>query len=173
MKKLSLLLYMLLFSLPFVSGSLRPHGLQHARLPCPSPSPGVCPRSCPLHWWCCPGISSSDTLFPFCPWSFPAWGALPMSCLCASDDQNTGASASASVVPGNIQGWFPLRLTGLISLLSQGLSGFFSSTIVQRHQFFGILPLSFCSHNRMRPLGRPSPIGTFVGRVFSAFQPTV
>ena len=97
-----------------------------------SPSPGGCPSSCSLHQWCCPAISFSDALFS-CPRSFPASGTFPMSCLFASDDQNTGASASASVLPGNIQSWSHLRLTGLISLLSEGVSGVFSSTTVQRH----------------------------------------
>ena len=103
------------------------------RAPCPSPPPRVCPSLCPLHQWCHPAISSSDTLF--CPRSFPASRTFPMSWLFSSDDQNTGASASASVFPANIQGWSLLRWTGLISLLSRGLSGVFSSTIVQSHQF--------------------------------------
>ena len=133
--------------------SLWPHRLQHTRLPCSSPSPGVCPSSCSLHQWCHPVISSSDALFSFCPQSFPATGTFPMSYLFTSDDQNTGASAS--VLPVNIQGWSLLRLIGLISLLSKGLSGVFSGTIVQRHQFFGILPSSrSSSHNRMWPMGR-------------------
>ena len=131
---------LLLFDCPVVSDSLWPRGLQHARAPCPSPSPGVCPSSCSLHWWCHPAISSSDTLFSFCPQSFPASGTFLKSCLFTSDDQNIGASASASVLPVNIQGWSPLRFTGLISLLSKGLSGVFSSTTVRGHQFFGVLP---------------------------------
>ena len=94
-----------------------------------------------LHQWSRPAVSFSDALFFFCPHSFPASGTSPVSHLFASDDQNTGASASASVLPVNIQSWSPLRLTGLISLLSKGLSGVFSSTTVQRHQFFGILLL--------------------------------
>ena len=143
-----------LFSHPVISDSLWPHGLQQARPPCPSPSPEICPSSCPLHQWCHPSISSSDALFSFCPQSFPASGTFPMSWL-LSDDQNTGASAS-SVLPMNIHGWFPLRLTGLISLLSKALS-VFSFTTVQRHQFFGILPLQSSSHNCMWPLGRPQP----------------
>ena len=106
----------LLFSHPVMSDSLWPSGLQHARPPCASPSPEVCPSSCPLHWWCHPAISSSDALFSFCPQSFPASGTFPMSQLFMPDDQNTGVSASASVLPRSIQGWFPLRLTGLISL---------------------------------------------------------
>ena len=129
----------LLCIFPIVSNSLQPHGLQHTRPPCPSLSPGVCPSSCSLHQWCHPAISSSEILFSFCPWRFPASGTFPMTRLFASDDQNVGASASASVLPVNIQCWFPLRLTGLISLLAKGLSGVFSSTTVWRHPFFGIL----------------------------------
>ena len=147
---------MLLFSHPVVSDSLWPHGLQHARPPCPSPFPKVCPYSCPLHWWCHPTISPSDVLFSFHPQSFPGSGTFPMSQLFASDDQNTGASASASVLPISIQDLFPWRLIGLISLLSKGLSGVFSSTTAQRHQLFGILPsLQSSSRNCMWPLRRP------------------
>ena len=102
-----------------------------------------------------PAISSFDTLFSSCPLSFPASGTFPMSRLFTSDDQNTGSSASASVLPVNILGWSPLRLTDLI-LLAKGLSRVFSSTTVQRHQFFGILPsLQSSSHNHAWPLGRP------------------
>ena len=115
-KKL-LLHLLLLFSRPVVSYSLRPHRLQNARPPCPSPSPGAYPSSCSLHQWCHPAISSSDTLFSFCPQSFPVSETFPRSHLFTLDDQNTGASASTSVLPVNIQGWAPLRWTGLISLL--------------------------------------------------------
>ena len=107
---------MLLFSDPVMSDSLCPCGLQCTRPPCPSPSPGACPSSCPLHQWCHPAISSSEAPF-FCPQSFPASGTSPMSQLFTSDDQNTGASALESVLPTSIQSWFPLRLTGLMSLL--------------------------------------------------------
>ena len=96
------------------------------RLPCPSLSPGVCSNSCPLSWWCHPTISCSVTLFS-CPHSFPASGSFPVSWLFASDGQSIGASASTTVLLMNIQGWFPLGLTSLISLLSKGLSGVFSS----------------------------------------------
>ena len=130
----------MLFSHPVMSDSLQPHGLQHTRPLCPSPFPEVCPSSCPLHQWCHPVISSSDALFS-CPQPFLASRTFPKSPLFASDDQNTGASASISVLPMNIQCWFPLRLTGLISFLSKGLSGVFSSTTVWRYQFFGILLL--------------------------------
>ena len=147
---------LLLFSCPVASKSLWSQGLKHTRLPCPSPSPRVCPNSCPLHQWCHPAILSSNTLFSFCPQSFAVSGTFPMSHLFPSDGQNTGASASASVLSVHIQGWSLLRLTGLSSLLSNGVSGVFSSTTVRRHQFFGILPsLQFSSHNRMWPLGRP------------------
>ena len=113
---------------------------QYTRPLCPSSSPKVWPSSCPLHQWCHPAISSSNALFSFCPQYFPASGTFPMSQLFASDDQNTGVSASASVLPTSIQCWFPLRLIGLISLLSEGLSGVFSSTTVRRHQFFNTSP---------------------------------
>ena len=141
-----------------MSDSLWPHGLQLTRPPCPSPPPRVCPSSCSLHQWCHPATLSSDALFSFCPQSFPASGTFLISYLFASDTQNTGASASASVIPVNIQGWSPLRLTGLIILLSKGLSGAFSSTTVRRHHYFGILTfLQSSSHNRMWPVGRPQP----------------
>ena len=126
---------------PTVSNSLWPHVLQHARAPCHSPSPAkICPSSCPTHWWCHPAISSSDVLFSSYPQSFPASGIFPMSHLCDSDDPNTGTSALASVLPMSIQGGFPLRFTGYVSLLCKGLSGVFSSTTVWKHQFFVILP---------------------------------
>ena len=130
--------------------------LQHARPPCPSQSPKVFPSSCPLHRWCHPAISSSDALFSLCPQSFPASGTFPMSQLFVSEDQNTGTSASASVLPMRIQCRFPLRLTSLISLLSKGLSRVFSSTTVWRHRFFGVLPsLESNSHNCTWSLRRP------------------
>ena len=118
-----------------VSNCLWPHGLQHTRLPCPLLSPGVCSNSCPLSQWCHPTISSSVTPFSSCPQSFPASESFPISWLFASGGQSIGASASTSVLPMNIQGWFPLELTGLI-LRSKGLSIVFSSTTVQKHQFF-------------------------------------
>ena len=120
---------LLLFSHPVMSNSLWPHGLQHAKLPCHLPSAKVCSSSCPLHWWCHSAISSSDVLFSFHPLSFPASTTFPMSWLLASDDQNTGISASASVFPTSIQSWFPLRLTGLIALLSRGLLRVFFSLL--------------------------------------------
>ena len=113
---------LLLFSHPVMFNFLWPHGMQHTRPPCPSSSPKVCPSSCPLHQWCHPASLSSDTLFSFYLQSFPASGTIPMSWLFTAGDQNTGALALVSVLPMSIQNWFPLRLTGLISLLSKGLS---------------------------------------------------
>ena len=123
----------LLLSHSVMSNSLRPHGLQHARLPCPSPTPGACSNSCPLSWWCHPTTSSSVTPFSSCPQSFPASGSFPMSQLFASGAQSTGASASASALPMNIQDWFPLGWTSWISLQSKGLSRIFSNTTVWKH----------------------------------------
>ena len=120
--------------------SLQPHGLQHARLPCPSLSPGVCSNSCPLSQWCYLSISSSAAPFSFCLQSFPASGSFPMSWLFASGGQSIGASALASVLPMNIQDWFPLGWTGFISLLSKWLSRVFSSIIIWKHQFFSAQP---------------------------------
>ena len=116
--------------------SLQPHGLQHARPPCPSPTPGVYSNSCPSSWWCHPTISSSVIPFSFCIQSFSASQSFPMSQFFTSGGQSIGASASASVIPMNIQDWFPLGWTGWISLLSKGVSRVFN-TIVQNHQFFG------------------------------------
>ena len=115
-----------------------PHGLQHTRLPCPSPCPRVRPNSCPLIWWYHPTISSSVIPFSFCLQSFPASGSLPMRWLLASGGQSIGASAS--VLPVSFQGWFPLGLSSFISLQSKGLSRVFSSTRVEKNQFFGIHP---------------------------------
>ena len=147
---------LLFFSYPVMSNSLQPQGLQHVRPPCPSPYPEVCPSSCPLHWWCHPASSSSDTIFSFYPQSFPAPWIFPVSQLFASSSQNTGASASASVLPVSIQGWFPLRLTSLSSSLSKELSRVFSSIPLWRHQLSGtLLSLWSSSQKHMWPLGRP------------------
>ena len=136
-----------------MSNSLWPHGLQHTRLPCLSPYPQVCSNSCPLSQWCHPTISFSVTRFSSCPQSFPASGSFPVSQLFASGGQRIRASASVLLV--NIQGWYLLRLTGLISLLCKGLSGVFSSTTIWRHQFFGILSsLRSSSHSHTWPLGK-------------------
>ena len=130
---------LLLFGRQVMSDSWWSHGLQHTRLPCPSLSPRACSNSCPLSRWCYLAISSSVTLF-FCLQSFPASGSFPMSQLFALASQSIGALASASVSPMSIQGWFPLRLISLISSLSKGLSRVFSSTTVQKHQFFSPQP---------------------------------
>ena len=125
------------FSRSVMAYSLRPHGLQHIRLPCPSPAPRTCSNSCPSSWWCHPTISSSVVPFFSCLQSFTASGSFPRSQFFASGGQSIGVSASTSVVPMNIQDWFPLGLTGWISLQSKELSRVFSSTIVQKHQFLG------------------------------------
>ena len=116
---------------------LCPHELQHARSPCPSPTPGVYPNLCPLSQWWHPTISSSVVPFSSCPQSFPASGSFKMSQLFPSGGQSIGVSASASVLPMNTQDWSFLGWTGWISLLSKGLSRVFSNTTVQKHQFFG------------------------------------
>ena len=125
------------FSWSVVSDSLQPHGLQHARPPCPSPTSRVYTNSHPLSWWCHPTISSSVIPFSSCLQSFSASGSFQMSQFFTSGGQSIGASASASVLPMNIQDWFPLGWTGWISLQSKGLSRVFSNTTVQKHQFFG------------------------------------
>ena len=129
---------LLLLSHSVVFHCLWPHGPQHAKLPCPSLSPKVCSNSCPFSQWCHPTISSSVAPFSSCLQSFPASGSFPMCWLFASGGESI--RASASVLPVSIQGWFPLGLTGLISLLSKGLSRVFSSTTVWKHQFFGTQP---------------------------------
>ena len=118
-----------------VSDSLWPHGLQHARLPCLPPSPRACSNSCPSSRWCHPTNSSAVVPFSSCLQSFPASGSFPISQFFTSDGQSIGTSASASVLLMNIQGWFPLGLTVLISLQSKGLLRVFSNTTVQKHQF--------------------------------------
>ena len=124
------------FSCSVISDSLRAHELQHARLSCLSLTPGVCSQSCPLSQWCHPTISSSVVPFSSRLESFPASGSLPTRQFFTSGGQSTESSASASVLPMNIQNLFPLGLTGLISL-SKKLWRVFSNTTVQKHQFFG------------------------------------
>ena len=124
-----------------MSNSSWPHELQHIRLPCPSPVPGNCSNSCPSSQWCHPTISSSVIPFSSCPPSLPASGSFPMNRLFISGGQSIGAPASASVLP-NTQGWFPLGLNGLISLLPKGLSRVFSCTTIWRHQLFRAVQLS-------------------------------
>ena len=125
------------FSHSVVSDSFQPYELHHARLPCPSPTPGAWSNSCPLSWWCHPTISFSVIPFSSCLQSFPASGSFPMSQFFPTGGQSIGISASASVLPMNIQDWFPLGWTGWISFKSKGLSRVFSNTTVQKHQFFG------------------------------------
>ena len=138
------------FNRSVVSDSLQPHGLQHARPPCPSPTPGVYPNSCALSQWCHPTISSSVVPFSSHLHSFPALGSFQMSQFLTSGGQSTGVSTSASVLPMNIQDWFPLGCTCWISLQSKGLSRVFSNTTVQKHQFFGAqLSLVQLSHPYM------------------------
>ena len=115
--------------------TLQPQGLQSTRLLCPL-FPGLCSNSYMLSWWCYLTISSFAAPFSYCLWSFPASGSFLVSWLFTSGGQSIGASASASVLPMNMQGWFPLGLTGLISLLSKGLSRAFFSTTIWKHQFF-------------------------------------
>ena len=117
------------------SDLLWPHESQHARPPCPSPTPGVHSNSCPLSRWCHPAISSSVAPFSSCPQSLPASGSFLMSQLFAWGGQSIGVSTSASVLPKNTQEWSPLGWTGWITLQSKGLSRVFSSTTVQKHQF--------------------------------------
>ena len=125
------------FSHSVVSDSLWPHELQHARPPCPSPTPRVHSDSCPSSQWCHPTISSSVIPFSSCPQSFPASGSFQMSQLFTSGGQSTGVSALASFLPKKSQGWCPSEWTGWISLQSKGLSRVLSNTTVQKHQFFG------------------------------------
>ena len=124
------------FSHSVMCDSLRPNGLQHTRLPCPSPTPGVYSNSCPSSQWCYPTISSSVVPFSSCLQSLPALRSFPMSQFFASCGQIIGASASVSVLPMNIQDWFPWGLTGWISLQSKGLSRVFSNTTIQERQYF-------------------------------------
>ena len=144
------------FSYSIVSVSLPPHGLQHARPPCPSPTPGVYSNSCPLSRWCHPTISSSFVPSSSCLQSFPASGFFQMSQLFTLGGQSIRVSASASVLPMNIQDWSPLGLTGLISLQSKELARVFSNTTFQKHQFFSTqLSLQSNSHIHTWTLEKP------------------
>ena len=144
------------FSRSVVSDSLQLHGLQHTRPPCPSPTPGVYSNSRPLSWWCHPTISSSVVSFSFHLQSFPASGSFPRSQFFPSGGQRMGVSASALVLPVNIQDWFTLGWTDWISLQSKGLSRVFSNTRVQKYQFFRAQPsLWFNSHIYTWPLEKP------------------
>ena len=144
------------FSCSVISDSLQPHEPQHARPPCPSPTPRVHPNPCLLCRWCHPTISSSIVPFSSCPQSFPASGSFQMSQLFASGGQSIGASPSTSVLPMNTQDWSPLGWTGWISLQSKGLSRLFSNTTVQKHQFFSaqLSSQSNC-HIHTWPLEKP------------------
>ena len=139
-----------------MSDSLRPHELQHARPPCPSPTPRVHSNSCASSQWCHPAISSSVVPFSSCPQSLPASGPFPMSQLFTWGRLSIGVSALASVLPKNTQDWSPSQWTGWISLQSKGLSRVFSNTTVQKHQFFGAqISSQSNSHIHMWPLEKP------------------
>ena len=139
-----------------ISDSLQPHELQHARLPCPSPTPRVHSNSRPSSWWCHPAISSSVVSFFSCPQSLPASESFPMSQLLTWGGQSTGVSALASFLPKKSQDWSPSEWTGWISLQFKGLSRVFSNTTVQKHQFFGTQPSSQSnSHIHTWPLEKP------------------
>ena len=153
-----------------MSNSLWSHELQRARTPCPSPTPGVYSNSCPSSQWCHPTILSSVIPFSSCLQSFAASGSFPMSQLFESGGQSIGVSASASVLPMNIQDWFPLGWTSWISLLSKGLSRVVSNTAVQKHQFLGAqLSLQSNSHIHTWLLKKNKALArwTFVGKVTS------
>ena len=152
-----------------MSDSLRPHESHHARPPCPSPTPGVHPNSCPLSWWCHPTISSSVVPFSSCPPSFPASGSFRMSQLFISGGQSIGVSALASFLPKNTQGWSPSEWAGWISLQSKGLSRVFSNTTVHKHQFFGAQLSSQSNSHIHMTTGKTTALTrrTFVGKVIS------
>ena len=163
------------FSRSVMSDSLRPRESQHARPSCPSPTPRVHSNSRPLSWWCHPAISSSVVPFSSCPQSLPTSEPFPMSQLLAWGGQSTGVSALASFLPKNTQGWSPLEWTGWISLQSKGLSGVFSNTSVQKHQFFGAqLSSQSNSHIHMArvPLKREAQALNIVGSCLPLFPAT-
>ena len=144
------------FSRSVVSNSLWAHESQHARPPCPSPTPGVHPNSCASSWWWHPAITSSVVPFSSCPQSLPASGSFQTSQLFTSGGQSIGVSALASVLPVNTQHWSPLGWTGWISLQSRGLERVFSSTTIQKHRFFGAqLSSQSNSHIHTWPLEKP------------------
>ena len=153
------------FSHSVVSNSLQLHGLKHARLPCPSPTPGACSNSCLSSWWCHPAISSSVIPFSSCLQSFPPSGTFPMSQLFTSSSQNIIASASTSVLPMTIQDWFALGSTGWISLLSKELLRVFSNTTVLQHSAFFIVQLSHPYMTTGKTI--PLTIWTFINKVMS------
>ena len=152
-----------------MSDFLWPHGLQHTRPPCPSPTTGVYSNSRPLSRWCHPTISSSFTYFSSHLQSFPASESFQMSYFFISGGQSIGVSASGSTLPMNIQDWSPLGWTGWISLLSKGLSRVFSNTTVQKHQFFGTQLSSVQLSHPYMTTGKTIALTrwTFVGKVMS------
>ena len=159
-----------------MSDSLWPQVLQDGRLPCPSPCHRACSNLCPLSWWCHPTISSSVVHFSSYLQSFPASGSFLMSQFFSSGGQSIGFSASTSVLPMNIQDWFPLGWTGLISLKSKGLTRVFSNTTVQKHQLFGIQPSLWSnSHIHTWLLEKPQLwlYGPFFGKVMSLLFKTL
>ena len=163
------------FSRSVVSDSLRPHESQHARPPCPSPTPGVHSDSRPSSQWCYPAISSSVVPFASCPQSLPASESFPMSQLFSWGGQSTGVSAFASFFPKKSQGWSPSEWIGWISLQSKGLSRVFSNTTVQKHQFFSTQLSSQSSSHIHTYMTTGKTIAftrrTFVGKIMSlAFQ---
>ena len=144
------------FSCWVVSDSSWPHESRHARPPCPSPTPGVHPSSCPSSWWCHPAISASVIPFSSCPQSLPASESFPISQLFSWGGQSPGVSALTSFLPKKSQGWSPSEWTGWISLQSKGLSRVFSNNTVQKHQFFGAQPSSQSnSHIHTWPQEKP------------------
>ena len=152
-----------------MSNSLQPHGLQHTRIPCSLPAPGVCSNPCPSSWWWHPTISSSVIPFFSCLQSFPASGSFPKSRFFASGGQSFGVSASASVFPLTIQDWFPVGLISFISLEFKGFSRVFSNTKVQKHEFFDT-QLSLYSNSHIHTwTGEAIALTrwTFVGKVMS------
>ena len=165
------MIFLLQFSCSVVSDCLWPHEPQHARPPCPSPTPRVHPNPCPLSWWCHPSISSSVVPFSSCPQSFPASGSFPVSQLFTSGGQSIGVSASTSDLPMNTQDWSPLEWTGLISLQSKGLKSLLqhhsSKASILRCSAFFIVQLShpYMTTGKTIALTR----WTFVGKVMSAF----
>ena len=152
-----------------MSDSLWPHELQHGSLPCPSPTPRACLNSCPSSRWCHPTVSTSVVPFSSSLQSFPASGSFPRSQFFVSGGHRIGALPSASVLPMHIQGWFPLGLIGLIFLLCKGLSGVFSNTAVQKHQFFGVQSPLWSNSHLFMTTGKAIALTkwTFVGKVIS------
>ena len=164
------LVFVVCYSITQLCPTLRPRGLQHTTLPCPSLSPWVCWNSCPLSWWYHPTISSSVVPFSSWPQSLPASGSFQMSWLFESGGQSIGASASSPVLSISIQGWFPLGLIGLISFLSKGLSQVFSSITVWKHQFFSTQPSLWSNSHILYMIAVKTmtlTIRTFVSKVMS------